>query len=303
MRKALTTTLTLTAVAALGLGLGPVGALAGHDGVRGGEGSGNDERLAVIGLTDAGTSLVSFSTNNPGRVRDIGAITGLTSDTAVIGIDYRVQDGRLYGVGDKGGVYTIDARSGAASRSTIAPQLSIPLEGTSFGIDFNPAANALRIVSNTGQNLRQPFAIAGTATARDGDLNYPGGQATPVRGPAATGVVAVAYTNNDLDPNTATTLFGIDTNLDQVAIQSPANSGFLAATGKLGVNFPLNVAGFDIYSKVRNGKTVKALPYAVSTVGGVATLYDVDLLTGAIESDGAIGDQTVTDIAIPLNQL
>ena len=81
------------------------------------------------------------------------------------------------------------------------------------------------------------------------------------------------------------------------------NSGFLVATGELGVDFPLDVAGFDIYSKVRNGKTVKALPYAVSTVGGVATLYDVDLLTGAVESDGAIGDPTVTDIAIPLNQL
>jgi len=61
--------------------------------------------------------------------------------------------------------------------------------------------------------------------------------------------------------------------------------------------------GFDIYSRIRNGKTVEALPYAVSTAGGVATLYDVDLLTGAVESDGAIGDPTVTDIAIPLNQL
>ena len=32
------------------------------------------------------------------------------------------------------------------------------LEGENFGVDFNPAANALRIVSDTGQNLRQPFA-------------------------------------------------------------------------------------------------------------------------------------------------
>ena len=83
------------------------------------------------------------------------------------------------------------------------------------------------------------------------------------------------------------------------------NSGFLVVTGKLGVDFPLDVAGFDSCSRVRNGngKAVEVLPYAVSTAGGVATPYDVDLLTGAVETDGAIGDPTFTDIAIPLNQL
>ena len=81
----------------------------------------------------------------------VGAITGLTSDTAVIGIDYRVQNGRLYGVGDKGGVYLINTRSAAA---TFVNKLSVPLVGNSFGVDFNPAADRLRIVSDTGQNLR-----------------------------------------------------------------------------------------------------------------------------------------------------
>ena len=311
MRKALTTTLTLTAVAALGLGLGPVGALAGqdHDRDRGGAGRGNDSKLAVIGLADAGTSLVSFSTNNPGLVRDIGAITGLTSDTGFIGIDYRVQNGRLYGVGDKGGLYTLNAQDAAAKK---VGQLSVALQGVDFGVDFNPAANALRVISDTGQNLRQPFpaAVGGAfgdgptaPTAVDGPLTRPVVPATtPPSTQPALGLTGAAYTNNDLDPSTATSLFDLDTARDQVTLQSPANSGMTAATGGLVVDFA-RTSGFDIYSRIRNGKTVEALPYAVSTAGGVATLYDVDLLTGAVESDGAIGDPTVTDIAIPLNQL
>ena len=55
------------------------------------------------------------------------------------------------------------------------------------------------------------------------------------------GVTGAAYTNNDFEPNpatakTGTTLFDIDTMLDQVVIQSPPNNGILVATGKLGVD-------------------------------------------------------------------
>ena len=40
------------------------------------------------------------------------------NDTALVGIDFRVQDGKLYGVGNGGGVYTIDARQPRHSWST-----------------------------------------------------------------------------------------------------------------------------------------------------------------------------------------
>jgi hypothetical protein len=52
----------------------------------------------------------------------------------------------------------------------------------------------------------------------------------PATGPAR-GVTA-AYTNNDLNADTATTLFDINTTTDQVVIQSPANNGTLAPTGQ-----------------------------------------------------------------------
>jgi Domain of unknown function (DUF4394) len=38
-----------------------------------------------------------------------------TGDTELIGIDYRVQDGKLYGVGDAGGIYVIDPSTAVAT--------------------------------------------------------------------------------------------------------------------------------------------------------------------------------------------
>ena len=122
----------------------------------------------AVGLTRGGTALVSFDTDRPTKARAIGTVRGLTGDTQLVGIDRRVQNGKLYGVGDQGGIYTLSARS---AKATPAGRLTTPLAGTSFGVDFNPAANALRVVSDTGQNLRQPFGEgAGTtaATVTDG---------------------------------------------------------------------------------------------------------------------------------------
>lgn len=263
-----------------------------------GASSHEEEVLDIVGLAGRGTRLVSFSTDNPGDFKGMGMIKGLSQgDTRLVGIDYRVQDGELYGVGNRGGLYMIDASN---ARATRLGNPRLPLDGSfRFGVDFNSAANALRVISEKGQNLRVPFAEANSATIEDTPLTRPVVPATnPPTSEPATGLTAAAYTNNDLDLTTSVTLFDIDTERDQVTLQSPANSGLTSATGDLGVDFKAGT-GFDTYSKVRGGKTVELLPYAVS--GGV--LYDIDLLTGAASSDGTLGDKTITDIAIPLNQL
>ena len=181
----------------------------------------------VFGLTSA-QRLVRFRLLLPQLAQDLGAVSGLQSpDTALVGIDFRVQDGQLYGVGNGGGVYTIDTTSAQAS---LVNRLTVALDGTVFGVDFNPAADRLRIVSDTGQNLSHNVN-AGGATALQGPLTYTPPPAAPV---VALGITAVAYTNNDLSATTATTLFALDTTLDQVAIQSPPGNGLLVATGHLG---------------------------------------------------------------------
>lgn len=250
--------------------------------------------LTILGLSD-GRKIVEFRSDDTG-IRSTRAVTGLTGDALLVGIDHRVQDGKLYSVGDKGGLYTIDKKATA----TKVGALTVPLAGTSFGVDFNPAANSLRVVSDTGQNLRQPFATTPlAATVADTPLTNPA--VAPATGTVpATGVTAAAYTNNDLDAATATTLFDIDTTADRVAIQSPANAGTLAPTGGLGVDAGSN-AGLDIYSTVRGGKATSVQAFATLQVGGRYALYTVDLLTGATDRVGNLSG-AVSDVAIPLQQ-
>ena len=276
-----------TAVAALAVA---AGLLASSAGVANATSSG----LSGVALYGDGTKLAKFVTSKPGSAKKIGDLDNLVGDAKLVGIDRRVQNGRLYGVGDQGGIYVLSATSANARK---VGQLSIALDGTAFGVDFNPAANALRIVSNTGQNLRQPFATTEgptVATVADGTLTYP---ATPTA-PATTssGVTAAAYTNNDLNADTATTLFDIDTALDQVVIQSPANAGSLAATGKLGVNAGLD-AGFDIYSDLKSGKTASVKGFAVIN----SRLFSIDLLTGDADNEGLFS-KNATDIALNLDR-
>ncbi|MGH9364365.1 MAG: DUF4394 domain-containing protein, partial [Thermoanaerobaculia bacterium] len=95
-----------------------------------------DPGLKVFGLT-ADQELVKFRSNRPRQHRVIGVVSPLQApDTSLVGIDFRVQDGQLYGVGNVGGVYTIDT---ATAAPTWVSQLTVPLDGAFFGVDFNPA--------------------------------------------------------------------------------------------------------------------------------------------------------------------
>ncbi|MCI0652916.1 MAG: DUF4394 domain-containing protein [Methylococcaceae bacterium] len=246
--------------------------------------------LTVMGLT-ADQRLIRFPARRPDRVTDLGAIFGLQApDTMIVGMDFRVQDGQLYGVGDGGGIYTIDTDTATA---TLVSQLTAVLSGVFFGVDFNPAADRLRVISDDGQNLRHNVN-AGGVTAVDAALNY-------TAGATATGITGAAYTNNDLDTNTGTTLFDIDSSLNQVAVQSPPNNGSLVAAGSLTVD-PDTAVGFDIYTTIlKNGETTTNQAFASLVVDGVSGFYRVNFLTGKASLVGTF-DEPVIDIAIPLNQ-
>jgi hypothetical protein len=248
--------------------------------------------LAVVGLT-SDQRLITFREHAPQGAKNLSPVSGLIDgDTVLVGIDYRVQDGNLYGVGNAGGVYTIDPQSGVA---TFVNRLTIALSGTSFGVDFNPAADRLRIISDNGQNLRHNVN-AGGVTLLDGALNY-----TP--GNPAAGVTGAAYTNNDLDATTATTLYNIDSSLDQVVLQSPPNAGSLATIGKLTLDTSPAV-GFDIHSSIHDGVTIDNRALAsLSSATGAASLYAINLTTGRVTWRGVFRNSDhVIDIAIPLGQ-
>lgn len=230
--------------------------------------------LRAFGISADGTLMATFTTDQPNVLNWVRTVIGLSGDTALIGIDFRVQDGLLYGVGNKGGIYTIKYPPATSDVVvTKVSQLQYTPHGTNFGVDFNPAADRLRVISDQGQNLRHN--LNDHTTIQDVNLTTP-----PIEG-TTKGVTAAAYTNNDRDGNTATTLFDINTTSDQVVIQSPANNGTLAPTGNLGFDAGIN-AGMDIYSTLSGGKTVdntafaSLLPYGAST----PSLYTVNLFTG-----------------------
>ncbi|MFF9066172.1 DUF4394 domain-containing protein [Streptomyces sp. NPDC014891] len=262
----------------------------------GGDPFGPQHRAAGHGLISVGLTadqrLFGFDVRNPADTWSLGKVSGLRGDTKLVGIDFRVQNGKLYGVGDKGGVYTVDSNAKAVKVS----QLTVALQGRSFGVDFNPAANRLRVISDTGQNLRHNIddPAAPNTTTVDGTLTNP-----TMPPSTALGVTGAAYTNNDLDAATATTLFDIDTTNDRVSLQSPANAGTLAPTGGLGVNAGPS-AGFDIYYQASEGSN---RGFAALSTGGKQRFYKVDILTGRAT---LVGDfpaaRQIVDLALPLNQ-
>ncbi|MBP5865429.1 DUF4394 domain-containing protein [Streptomyces scabiei] len=249
--------------------------------------------LRAFGISGDGTLMATFTTDRPDVLNWVRAVTGLSGDTALVGIDFRVQNGLLYGVGNKGGIYTIKIPTGTQDVVvTKVSQLQYALTGTQFGVDFNPAADRLRVISDNGQNLRHN--LNDHTTVQDVNLTTP-----PTEG-ATKGVTAAAYTNNDLNGATATTLFDINTTSDQVVIQSPANNGTLAPTGSLGLDAQLK-AGMDIYSTLSGGRTVDNAAFASLTPSGASnpSLYTVNVFTG----EATVVKQfplNITDLAISL---
>ncbi|MFD9981188.1 DUF4394 domain-containing protein [Streptomyces massasporeus] len=249
--------------------------------------------LRAFGISGDGTLMATFTTDRPQVLDWVRVVTGLSGDTGLIGIDFRVQDGLMYGVGNKGGIYTIKTPPATTDVVvTKVSQLQYALHGANFGVDFNPAADRLRVISDNGQNLRHN--LGDHSTVQDLNLTTPPAEGT------TKGVSAAAYTNNDLNAATATTLVDINTTTDQVVLQSPANNGTLAPTGSLGIDAGIN-AGMDIYSTLSGGKTVDNVAFASLTPNGAGTpsLYGINVFTGQATSIGQF-PLNITDLAISL---
>ena len=131
------------------------------------------------------------------------AITGLSPNESLVGIDFRPNGEQLYGVSDASRIYTINPVTGVAT--PVAPNFTPTVAGTSFGMDFNPTVDRIRLVSEFDQNLRLN-PVTGTVASTDGTLHYATGD--PNQG-ANPNVVAAAYTNN-FPGATTTLLYDID---------------------------------------------------------------------------------------------
>lgn len=244
--------------------------------------------------------LITFTKNNPGERRSITPVTGLGAGETLIGIDFRPENGRLYGVTTdatgNGTIYIIRNRNAAAtevaqivagdpaSDAPVTTPVPVLLVGGNFGVDFNPAVDLLRINSDDNQNLR--INVDTGATAVDGPLAYT--DATT----AEPNIVAAAYNNNDNDPATGTVLYDIDSGADTLVRQNPANDGSLQTRGPLGINVG-DTIGFDF----RKGFGAVAA-VMVRDGRGPSKLVKIRLGSGEARNLGRIGG-AVKGIAIP----
>ena len=223
----------------------------------------------VVGLGPSNT-LVRFSATSPAAVSASMPITGLNGGDTLVGIDVRPSNGVLYAVASSGRLYTIDPANGTA---VAGAQIAQPLTGTLFGVDFNPVPDRLRVVSDTGQNLR--INVADGTTTVDGAIN-----------PAGRIVGEVAYINSAVGPAPASTqLYDIDLASNSLLLQNPPNDGTTAVVGPLGVTLDAGAGvGLDIRTV---GATNTA--FAALRVGGITSLYTVNLANGATTLIGAVG--------------
>ena len=263
----------------------------------------------ALGLT-TDNKMLSFSLMTPSETTEI-MVTGLATDERLVGIDYRLRtmtdnSGMLYGLTNQSNLYTIDPATGVSTMvSTLTPAADSAfeeMEGEQFVVDFNPAADRLRVISNTGQNLR--INVDTGETILDGEING-------IEGAVVTGA---AYTNSFQTSieGLGTALFDIDQANNLLAQQLPPNDGTLISIGtianSLGMDNGFDIAGGD------NGFAFATVP---STSGG-SMLYRVDInpdtslttprMRPAVNVDGTPnaeasmigGDSSVIDIAILL---
>lgn len=222
-------------------------------------------QASALALT-ADNRLLRFSVSNPGNVIANTAVSGLQAGDTLVGIDVRPATGVLYGLGTSGRLYTINPLTGAASAGA---QLNVALSGAAFSLDFNPVPDRLRVISDSGQNLR--INVDNGVTISDGAIS-----------PSSTVAAGAAYINS-VAGTPSTALYVIDAASDGLNLQSPPNDGVQVRLGSLGVDVDAT-AGFDILPFGRSNSGIAAL-----RSGGVTGLYQIDLTSGAASLIGAIG--------------
>lgn len=259
----------------------------------------------TTGYVLSNNTLISFDTSNPDNVNASIPITGLAAGQNLLGIDFRPQNGKLYGIASDGvgnaQLYAISIQTGLAVAIGTLGQFvdgvgnPVAITGSDFGIDFNPTVDRLRIVTSNGLNFR---VNPNTGAAIDGNLSMMGVNPDGSINGATTTVNATAYTNSA--PNvTTTTQYTLDSVSNALFIQNPPNNG--TQTSPLGVTLngtPLDftsVNGFDIPSGINvsaSNTPATGQAFAVLTVASTTGLYAIELSTGAATLIGTVGAGT-----------
>lgn len=230
--------------------------------------------------------LLTVNAGQPGKVLQRTAVTGLPAGETVVGMDYRIAKGVLFVLSSAGRLYTLDVPTGVLKPVGIA--VGVALQGQAFGVDFNPVADRVRVVSNSGQNIRL-HPDTGAMAATDPAPAYAAGDARAGTKPE---LVAAGYTYNKTDEK-LTTNFAIDRNGGYLVTQGSRegvqpvvsfNTGLLFSVGPLGIADMVD-ANMDIADV-----TGAAFATVTTRSQSVSRLYSLDLASGKATLLGTVGD-------------
>lgn len=238
----------------------------------------------VYAITDS-NQLLSFDAGAPGMVSPLLSISGLQINEKLLGIDFRPRTGQLYGLGSTNRLYMIDRFSAAATQ--VGGVFSTPLVGSSFGIDFNPVPDRLRVISNANQNLRiNP--ITGAVAVTDPDVQYAAGDINFGQEP---NIVGAAYANSVPFPS-STQLFTLDSQWDTMNRNGPSPTFQNMTTIATLPILTSDQVGFDISGG-------SGIAYISVSPTKWTEFYSVNLMTGKTTSRGMIGSGLrITDISV-----
>jgi hypothetical protein len=283
--------------------------------------------VPLVGVTSGPTQqLVRFNSLTPGTTSTPINITGLAAGETIVGIDIRPNTGQYFAVIINGAAGTgrlafLDPQTGALSTTGLAANFAfvdavgnpVPLANPAlfgYGVDFNPTVDRIRVVNAAGQNFRlnpnNGLGVDGNGTGgamgpagiqMDGPINLaPGGGPFSVDGTAYTNTSSAAF-NAAGQTAGFTTQYTISSATNAIYIQNPPNSGAQTLPIVVTLNGAVldfdQVNGFEIQpgvsttganQPVRNGRAL-----AVLTVGGVANLYSINLVSGEATLLGPAG--------------
>lgn len=251
----------------------------------------------VVGVTSSNV-LVSFRADNPEQVLTAVQLTNLAGGETITGLDFRPLTGELIAITSLNQIISIDRLTGQTIDRGAPIDPAVFAAGGNIGFDFNPTVDRLRLVNAANDNARYNPALFALVQA-DTDLAY---ISTDPNVGVDPNVAGVAYDRNDNDPATATTLFGIDSTLNNLVRQGAVdgnnadiagggspNGGLLTTLGSLGVD-PTSLVSFDISNDGRLGVGVAL---AAMQLNGETTskLFSINLQAGL--TNQALGTATL----------
>lgn len=261
--------------------------------------AGCQKDFTAYALTTSG-SIIQFTTSKPGTVNSTVNLTGLTSTSqTVVQMSYQPSTGVLWCITNDGFLCTIDPVGGTVTIVNTTSGLPFTqqlgagnnvVRLTNPEMSFDPVSGDVRVIS-TQYNLLVNIT-SGLIDNNGSQVAYDSQDVNDKKTPQLGGI---AYTNPVVGAG-QTTLYALDvatTSLVRIGDQNTsnagsANGGDLRTIGTL--NSPLGTnTGFAISPD--NGDA-----YAILQSGGPATLYTVDLGTGALTNLGQVGGDNNTQL-------